>query len=377
MFNTLKKLRDVECVKMKEASNALKAIKALKKSDCSEVVLAEKILLETELKYKLIVNKIRDVNYSNLKPVSKHSASITLSNFQYELKPQSSKKNKFVTYFVLAVSNGTDLQMSKIITAAEDKLLFNEQFLLADFDEDFNIEVKVYSIKLDATKPWITSFFKKKRKTCCPMFTIYYENVNTLEMQESSILSTSFTCCGELSITKDQMRDNSIFITHLPNDSCLKNEVRLSVVANLKLNFCHSGFLTLGRFSDQREEIFWERKWCVLESNLLNIYNYPQEKQNEKPPICTINLEYCMIPLEKNPKNFSRKRTFILKTGRSITLNDNNYEPLTKKQNFIMEKYFFFADTKKEFIEWTEELTSVLNCLKSWGRLILADNYYQ
>nr|XP_023028511.1 uncharacterized protein LOC111516596 [Leptinotarsa decemlineata] len=164
MFNTLKKLRDVECVKMKEASNALKAIKALKKSDCSEVVLAEKILLETELKYKLIVNKIRDVNYSNLKPVSKHSASITLSNFQYELKPQSSKKNKFVTYFVLAVSNGTDLQMSKIITAAEDKLLFNEQFLLADFDEDFNIEVKVYSIKLDATKPWITSFFQKEKE---------------------------------------------------------------------------------------------------------------------------------------------------------------------------------------------------------------------
>lgn len=47
MFQKLKKERDMECVKMTQASNVLKVIRKNPKKEWSDELLAEKILLQT------------------------------------------------------------------------------------------------------------------------------------------------------------------------------------------------------------------------------------------------------------------------------------------------------------------------------------------
>ncbi|KAG5896909.1 hypothetical protein JTB14_028137 [Gonioctena quinquepunctata] len=370
MFHKLKRLRDVECVKMKEASNALRAIKAKPDRECFEELLAERILLETDLKYKLIVGKIRDVNYSEIEPSnSKHSATVTLSEFEYELTPHLMKNNEFSEFFILAISQGTELFMSKVMTATEDSISFNEKFTLKNLDDNFSIKVEVFSISIRTAKLRKTfSLLRKESKTFCPMFKIYYENVNTMEMQQSVILNSSFKSCGEFYITKGQIGENSFTIPHLPDESHLQKNVNLTLKADLELNSNISGFLTLGRKSNDDDSVFWERKWCSLDANLFSIYNYPQDQEYGRPPVTTINLEYCFVPLVKHLKNFPRKKTFVLKTGRPSTINDSNSTAFRKRNNFVLEKYYFGADNIDDFERWTTELSSVLECLNDWER---------
>ncbi|KAG5896908.1 hypothetical protein JTB14_028136 [Gonioctena quinquepunctata] len=378
MFYKLRRLRDVECVKMKEVSNVLRAIKAKPDRECSEELLAERILLETDLKYKLIVGKIRDVNYSEIDPPnSKHSATVTLSNFQYELTPHLMKNNEFSEFFILAISQGTELFMSKVMTANGDSISFNEKFTLKNLDDNFSIKVEVFSISIRTAKLRKTfSLLRKKNKTLCSMFKIYYENVNTMEMQQSVILNSSFKSCGEFFITMGQIKENSFTIPHLPDDSHLQKNVNLTLNADLELNSNISGFLTLGRKSNDDDSMFWERKWCSLDANLFSIYNYPQDQEYGRPPVTTINLEYCFVPLVKHLKNFPRKKTFILKTGRPSTTNDSNSTAFRKRSNVVLEKYYFGADNIDDFEKWTTELSSVLECLNDWERLVLVDDYY-
>ncbi|KAG5878702.1 hypothetical protein JTB14_036609 [Gonioctena quinquepunctata] len=256
MFYKLKRLRDVECVKMKEASNVLRAIKAKPDRECSEELLVERILLETDLKYKLIVGKIRDVNYSEIEPPnSKHSATVTLSNFHYELTPHLMKNNEFSEFFILAISQGTELLMSKVMTATGDSISFNEKFTLKNLEDNFSIKVEVFSISIRTAKLRKTfSLLRKKSKTFCPMFKIYYENVNTMELQQSVVLNSSFKSCGEFFITMGQIRENSFTIPHLPAESRLQKNVNLTL--NLELNSNISDFLTLGRKSNDDDSMF-------------------------------------------------------------------------------------------------------------------------
>ncbi|CAG9817397.1 unnamed protein product [Phaedon cochleariae] len=379
MFYKLKKMRDAECVKMKEASNALRAIKKKNDREWSEELLTEKILLETDLKYKIIVNKIRDLKYSDWRITEpKHSATITLSNFQYELAQKPLKDSKYSEFFVLALSHDTDVFTTKVTAAADDKLVFNETFTLRNLDEDFSIRAEVFSIKLRTSKPrMITALLKKKSQNLCPIFRIYYENINTLEVQESAVLKSSFTSCGAFVITKNQITQNKNtgHIAHQPSDSRLQNNVTFTTTVDLNLAAKLSGFLTLGKADEQNNIVFWERKWCSLNSTLFSIYNYPQDEEFSKPPESSINLEYCFEPLIR-PDNFPKRNSFILKTGRPSTINDSNNVILRRRNNFVLEKYYLYADSKEEFKRWTVELDSVLACLKEWDRLIFVDEYY-
>ncbi|KAG5878701.1 hypothetical protein JTB14_036608 [Gonioctena quinquepunctata] len=110
------------------------------------------------------------------------------------------------------------------------------------------------------------------------MFKIYYENVNTMEMQQSVIMNTSFKSCGEFYITMGQISENSFTIPHIPDESRLQKNVNLTLNADLELNSNISGFLTLGRKSNDDDSMFWERKWCSLDATLFSIYNCPQDQ---------------------------------------------------------------------------------------------------
>lgn len=208
------------------------------------------------------------------------------------------------------------------------------------------------------------------------MFRIYYENVHTYELHESKILKPSFSSCGTMKITKEDLGKNNFTFTQMLTTSPLSMVFSATIVAediNLRTNI--SGFLSLGKPDRDNNLVYWDRKWCSLKGNKFLIYNYPQDMTLEKAPIATVNLEYC---LEKSSlsRNALKRKSFVLKTGRPSTLNENNRLSLKHKNNFVLDKYFLAADTMDDFENWTKELDSALEFLAEWNMLIFGDDYY-
>lgn len=100
-------------------------------------------------KYTLLVNKIRDLGYSEVittKP--NHMATLTLSNFEFFLETQECKKSKYSDFFIVSLSHGTELLMSKATPPNGNKIIFDEQFTFTNLDSNFNIIVKIFTIEL-------------------------------------------------------------------------------------------------------------------------------------------------------------------------------------------------------------------------------------
>lgn len=208
------------------------------------------------------------------------------------------------------------------------------------------------------------------------MSKIYYENVNTCEMEASDVLKPSFNCCGEYILTKNHIGSSRFVLSKIPADSKLIPDVTFSFqVDSLRVNTKVSGFLTLGLPNKQSEVLFWERKWCVVNETKLSVYNYPSEEDFGEPYI-SIDLKYCLIPIATNLKGCPRKRTFMLKTCRPSIVDEENDVALRKKSNFVVDKFIFATDNQKDFELWTNKLQFTLNCLRDFHKLVFLDDYY-
>lgn len=239
----------------------------------------------------------------------------------------------------------------------------------------FNEIIKI-RIKFDIYYNNVFFVFLQKKKSLCPIFRIYYENVHTYELHESKILKPSFTLCGSLIITKNDLRKNHFTFSHMMANSSLNMELSAAILIDkiyLKTNV--SGFLSLGQTDRDNNVISWDRKWCTLEGNKFSVYNYPQDKSLGNSPIATVNLEYCLEKLTLN-RNGLKRKSFVLKSGRPSTLNDNNKINLKHKNNFVLDKYFLAADNSADFETWTNALDTSLDFLGEWDKLVFGDDYY-
>lgn len=208
------------------------------------------------------------------------------------------------------------------------------------------------------------------------MFRIYYEDVHTYELHESKILKPSFSLCGSFIISKNDLRRETFTFSQMMAHSSLSMDLSVTILTeniNLKTNI--SGFLTLGRPDKDHKLIFWDRKWCTLEGSKFSVYNYPQDRVLDKPPVATVNLEYCLEKLTLN-RNAPKRKSFVLKTGRPSTLDDNNKINMKHKNNFVLDKYFMAADNVDDFEKWTTVLDSALEFLGEWDKLVFGDDYY-
>lgn len=161
----------------------------------------------------------------------------------------------------------------------------------------------------------------------------------------------------------------------MANSSLNMNLNATILVENINLNTSMSGFLTLGKPDKDNNIVNWDRKWCTLEGSKFLVYNYPQDKSLEKPPAVTVNLEYCLEKLTLN-RRASKRKSFVLKTGRPSTIGDNNRINLKHKNNFVLDKYFLAADNNEDFQKWTKELDTALKFLAEWDKLVFVDEYY-
>lgn len=209
------------------------------------------------------------------------------------------------------------------------------------------------------------------------MFSIYYENVHTYELHESRIMKPSFSLCGSLSITKEDLSKDTFSFSQIMTNSPLGMNMTATISAeNINLKTKTSGFLTLGRqICENNGYISWDRKWCILEGSKFSVYNYPQDVVLERSPVATVDLEFCLEKLTFN-RNSPKRKSFILKTGRPSSLEEGNNINLKHKNNFVLDKFFLAADSKEDFHKWTKEFDGALDFLAEWNGLVFADDYY-
>lgn len=156
----LRKERDIECIKLKEATNALKALRIQKKRNFADELVAERILLESGAKCKAIEEKIRDLGYSEVKNRC-HLASVTIGNFRFS---STIPCEDYDNFYILIVSCGTDVKLSKTVApTADGQILFDDLFRFEDIESNFTIKVELTLMKCPVTQNNIFNAIKKVR----------------------------------------------------------------------------------------------------------------------------------------------------------------------------------------------------------------------
>lgn len=108
------------------------------------------------------MNKIREAKETE-EINEKVSGGITLSNFQFQFVPPQQKKTETTTFFVLAVSNNTEILTTKPTQASGDnKIVFNETFSMKGLSENFQIRAEIFSITLNTAKMGIVERLLRK-----------------------------------------------------------------------------------------------------------------------------------------------------------------------------------------------------------------------
>lgn len=165
-FTKLKKQRDVECLRIKEASNLLHILNSSSPyAYWSEKLLAEKVLLTSGKFQKqiiinilncflgytvdLLVDKIRN-EYTEIQE-SWNIGTISIDQCTFNLEDFTTKGHT-TEFFVLLFANGINVRTSKIARAFNGELTFDEKFEFL-INADFNVKVQIFSLVMrDAPK---------------------------------------------------------------------------------------------------------------------------------------------------------------------------------------------------------------------------------
>ncbi|KAF7275961.1 hypothetical protein GWI33_011060 [Rhynchophorus ferrugineus] len=378
----LKKARDIECVRMSQASNALVNIKSrTRERDWLDVLIAERLLLETSERVKLYTNEIRETMYSSIQEPIPHKARLRLSDISFPFHEQFSSKSKadryFTDFFVVTISHGTQMEISEYMTGEEEPLSFSKTWMFDNVSPDFEIKVKLFCLRLRTMDEYVWD--KMAWCTLCPTSRIIYEDLLTRQYEEKRVYKTSFKLCAEVTLTRSNIDENTTKIDLHPE---VFGKLDHLVRFNLKCEQTHinanlSGFLDFG--IQRGDVLLWERKWCVLRTTNLYIYSYPQDEYLGNP-FDQLNLEFCFGSVVTNLSHCPKKRSFQLKTGRPTGINCNSWEQINAmrtKPNFFIERYYFAAPSMVDYVRWTEELEKILNSLNDFKKLVFKDEYVQ
>lgn len=304
---------------------------------------------------ELLTNKIRE-EYIEIKEKEVQIATISVSNFKFTVNSPATKRNE-TNFYILLLLNDLEVKASKFARAVSGEIKFDEKFAFS-VHRNFRIKLQLYSISMkEASKLSIFSKllpchvslnFEKfynfysflSQKDHSKSSKIQYKNPNTSDFEETEVLKTSFQLVAETEITPTSLH-NKAWKLDLKNSS-LHDYVFLSGKAeDFKICNKKCGFLTLGIKTG--EYFLWNRQWCVLDGNFLNVYNSPNDEDFASPK-------------------------FVLDLFKSSQIGLASEEICNRPRSFFVEisdcKFFFMADNCDEMKMWISELNLVLEFLR-------------
>ncbi|KAH1017696.1 anillin [Dendroctonus ponderosae] len=365
IYKSVKLARDIQCLKMAEASKVLQEIRLQKENiDWVKILIAEALLLQTSEKVQLLNEQIVANNFSLLDPPLLRST-LRLCNIKFPFLSTFRAKPKlnrhFTDFFLLTVAHDKQMLMSEYITGEINPLKFKREFRLFSVTPDFRIRIKLFCLKMRTSEEL---FWEKLNWGLCSTSKIIYQNHLTHQYEEKTVLQPSFKLCADATLTSEHINQSS---AALNLDTYVFHKLEGLVEFDLSCdcvnkNVMLSGFLDMGTFKGG--SIFWDRRWCILRGCNIWLYNYPQDELWGNS-VDRINLEYCVGPLATKVENCLRKRSFRLKTYRATDLNqEDNSMP-----SHELRTYYFSALHSSDYKKWTIELERLIVSLKAFKKL--------
>nr|CAI5866107.1 unnamed protein product [Callosobruchus analis] len=212
----LKLMRDAQCVKLRRASEKLIDIRILGAADRSEELEAEKTLLESsfngfsnvktanvsDLYKKLIESKITDLKNGKQNPNTpsddeKKLSSMSISEINFTIKPNSRNgRDPSKEYWMLALTHNTELYMSQpMMPDKNGRLSFKDGLTVFDFEQNLDVQVEVFSIRLDGRQYHNNSITSSKDSFSQLSFH------DEFTINGSKIVKSSFQSCGKFTLT--------------------------------------------------------------------------------------------------------------------------------------------------------------------------------
>ncbi|XP_029464620.1 anillin-like isoform X2 [Rhinatrema bivittatum] len=278
-------------------------------------------------------------------------------------------------YFLMLIRFGSHYIMATPLASTEDvrtgdTILFPTSVALNDIASNFEIDIEVFDLsqsrnaaegeKRESSKPKITPKkllnSRMKSSGISPAC-----NLST----GSTVRISNFLLVGSLKLTLKSLGKNKFPLDKVPFLSPLEGNIYLKLQCCGHSKVEHRGFLTMfqdvGGFGD------WHRYWCVLSSNCISYWTYP-DQEKIKDPLGQINLANCTNTwIEAASREFcARPHTLELITMRPQQDNDRESLVTQCHNTLCFTKNWLSADTKEKRNAWMEHLNQVLVDLRTW-----------
>ncbi|KAE8609311.1 hypothetical protein XENTR_v10011772 [Xenopus tropicalis] len=202
-------------------------------------------------------------------------------------------------YFLILIRFGShDIVATPLASAADaqtgDTILFPTTVTLKDISSDFRIDIEVYSLAQGGA---VT--IMDKRKTLKPRITpkkLLGSRKSSLNSPACSpavgniVRSSNFLLVGSLTLSLDSLGKLKFPLEKVPFLSPLEGNLYIKLQCESHSTVQRSGFLTM--FEDVSGLGAWHRRWCVLSSNQLSFWTYP-DQEALKEPLGRLNLANC------------------------------------------------------------------------------------
>lgn len=136
---------------------------------------------------------------------------------------------------------------------------------------------------------------------------------------------------GSLTLNIKNCRQKNFYLHNFITGSALAGSIEFQITLKATYDTRMKSFLNFYETKD--DSLSWNRRWCKLDGNMLYIWRYSEDEDQNKPPIDKIDLRHCINPgiVSVPYETCARKFTFMLLLA---------IPNITMKAQFILNKHY-------------------------------------
>ncbi|CAJ0574567.1 unnamed protein product, partial [Mesorhabditis spiculigera] len=235
----------------------------------------------------------------------------------------------------------------------------HESIRFANLPPDFTISLEVYAMRLSDPKldidPSCINFAARARS----LFSPGGVKRPPVDRTENSLPNPGqFTCCGMLTINREDAGTNGYYLEYpeWPLEGKIEFTAQVSTMP-MQIDVEYAGFLTMYQMVGGTGS--WERFWAVLRLGLISVWKDPRDPEEEKTAIAQLDLSKCIDEDVEVATQEITSRSHAFSIDMLVTCTPSIFE---------RKRVIFAADTREYCDEWVAAINDTLNCIRGLGK---------
>lgn len=197
-------------------------------------------------------------------------------------------------------------------------------FTATNLRSDFTIQVEVFGLRFQKANS------KKEQRT--PKKNRLLASAVCSPASQSEYRDPIASSYGSLNLTLKNCRQKNFFLHNFVTGSALAGSIDFQIALSANYDISTKGFLNF--YEIKSESGSWNRRWCKLDGNVMSIWRYTEDAEQNKPPIGQIDLRYCINPTIEpvSYETCARKFTIMLLLAGSKNTDTSKARYLLTKQ---------------------------------------------